>query len=140
MKQLPQPSPSAAKAKYHPNHIWVPGAKSYPGHTGSPLDEPAKTLKAGVHGVPGGENMLRRPNGSVRYFSIHEAALLQTFPPSYKFAGSRTAAMRQIGNAAPVRVVEALARSLRSVLLGPKAKEPTLSHIGLANGRPLTKI
>jgi hypothetical protein len=28
------------------------------GHTGSPLDEPAKTLKAGVHGVPGGENML----------------------------------------------------------------------------------
>jgi len=25
-------------------------------------------LKAGVHGVPGGENMLRRPDGSIRYF------------------------------------------------------------------------
>ena len=42
-----------------PNHRFQPGARSYPGHTGSPLDEPSKALKAGAHGVPGGENMLR---------------------------------------------------------------------------------
>ena len=48
-----------------PNHLRQEGARSYAGHTGSPLDEPAKTLKAGDHGVPGGENMLRNPDGSV---------------------------------------------------------------------------
>jgi DNA (cytosine-5)-methyltransferase 1 len=36
-----------------PNHFLNPGARSYPGHTGSPYDEPAKALKAGDHGVPG---------------------------------------------------------------------------------------
>ena len=50
------------------------------GHTGSALDEPAKTLKAGDHGVPGGENMLMLPDGTVRYFTVRESARLQTFP------------------------------------------------------------
>ena len=52
------------------NHSFQAGARIYPGHTGSPLDEPSKALKAGDHGVPGGENMLRHTNGKVRYFSI----------------------------------------------------------------------
>jgi DNA (cytosine-5)-methyltransferase 1 len=39
------------------NHVLQIGARVYPGHTGSPLDLPAKALKAGDHGVPGGENM-----------------------------------------------------------------------------------
>ena len=60
--------------KSHQNHFFQPGAKSYPGHTGSLLDEPAKALKAGDHGVPGGENMLRYPNGRVRYFTVRESA------------------------------------------------------------------
>ena len=55
-------------------HILQVGARVYPGHTGSPLDEPAKALKAGAHGVPGGENMLVKDDGSVRYFTIREAA------------------------------------------------------------------
>jgi DNA ligase 1 len=46
----------------------------YPGHTGSPMDEPAKTIKAGDHGVPGGENMLVRLDGSIRYFTVRETA------------------------------------------------------------------
>ena len=62
------------------NHIFQPGARSYAGHTGSPLDEPAKTIKAGDHGVPGGENMLAYPDGRVRYFTVRESARLQTFP------------------------------------------------------------
>jgi DNA (cytosine-5)-methyltransferase 1 len=37
------------------NHLLQAGARAYPGHTGSPLDMPAKALKAGDHGVPGGE-------------------------------------------------------------------------------------
>jgi DNA (cytosine-5)-methyltransferase 1 len=99
------------------NHRYQPGARSYPGHTGSPLDEPAKTLKAGVHGVPGGENMLARPDGTVRYFTVRESARLQTFPDNYELHGSWTEAMRQLGNAVPVQLAEVIARSVRSNLL-----------------------
>src|SRR6202000_3510252 len=51
-----------------PNHVFTPGARTYVGHTGSFLDEPSKTLKAGYHGVPGGENMFIKDDGTVRYF------------------------------------------------------------------------
>ena len=68
---LPDPECHPRKSSGWLNHKFQPGARSYPGHTGSPLDEPAKTLKAGVHGVPGGENMLRRPDGSIRYLKVH---------------------------------------------------------------------
>ena len=98
------------------NHVFMPGARSYPGHTGSPLDEPAKTLKAGDHGVPGGENMLTRPDGSLRYFTVREAARLQTFPDHYVFRGSWSEAMRQLGNAVPVRLAESVASSVSAAL------------------------
>ncbi len=100
-----------------PGHAFQPNARPYPGHTGSPPDKPAKTLKAGVHGVPGGENMLRRPDGSVRYFSVREAARLQTFPDRWHFSGAWTEAMRQIGNAVPVRLATIIAQSVAAPLL-----------------------
>lgn len=98
------------------NHYLNPGARSYPGHTGSPLDEPAKALKAGDHGVPGGENTLRLPNNSVRYFSVRECARLQTFPDEWTLAGSWTESMRQLGNAVPVSLAEIVASRLSKVI------------------------
>lgn len=113
---LPDPEENlAASGRLH-NHRFQPGARSYPGHTGSPLDEPAKTLKAGVHGVPGGENMLRRPDDSVRYFTVRESARLQTFPDDFVFHGSWTETMRQLGNAVPVVLAERIAKDIRSQL------------------------
>ncbi len=97
------------------NHFLNPGARKYPGHTGSPLDEPAKALKAGDHGVPGGENMLRYDDGTVRYFSVRECARIQTFPDDWAFEGSWTESMRQLGNAVPVRLAEQIARPLREM-------------------------
>lgn len=111
------PDPERFPANKVANHRFNPGARSYPGHTGSPLDEPAKTLKAGDHGVPGGENMLTRVDGSVRYFTVREAARLQTFPDDYIFRGPWTEAMRQLGNAVPVRLAETVARSVAQTLL-----------------------
>ncbi|MDQ1815484.1 DNA cytosine methyltransferase [Massilia sp. CCM 9210] len=90
-------------------HRFQPGARSYAGHTGSPLDEPAKALKAGDHGVPGGENMLRRPDGSVRYFTVRESARIQTFSDKFIFEGTWGETMRQLGNAVPVRLASVVA-------------------------------
>lgn len=113
---LPDPERAPSPGGVFADHRLQPGARSYPGHTGSPLDEPAKTLKAGVHGVPGGENMLRRPDGSVRYFSIRESARLQTFPDDFVFHGAWSETMRQLGNAVPVDLAEIVARSVRDHL------------------------
>lgn len=109
---LDLPDPRSDKAIDIPNHKFQPGAKAYPGHTGSPLDEPAKTLKAGDHGVPGGENMLVQSDGSLRYFTVREGARLQTFPDWFAFRSSWTESMRQIGNAVPVRLATVVARSV----------------------------
>lgn len=98
-------------------HRFQPGAKAYPGHTGSPLDLPAKTIKAGDHGVPGGENMLVRPDGSMRYFTVREASRLQTFPDDYVFHGAWSETMRQLGNAVPVRLAQIVACSVAQRLI-----------------------
>ena len=100
------------------NHFLNPGARIYPGHDGSQFDVPAKTLKAGDHGVPGGENMLRYYNGRVRYFSIRECARLQTFPDDWVFQGSWTEGMRQLGNAVPVELARIVAARLRDTIIG----------------------
>jgi DNA (cytosine-5)-methyltransferase 1 len=94
------------------SHILQDGARSYVGHTGSPLDLPAKALKAGDHGVPGGENMLVRGDGSVRYFSLRESARLMGLPDDYSFPRSWTESMRQMGNAVPVQLGEAIGKWL----------------------------
>jgi DNA (cytosine-5)-methyltransferase 1 len=100
-----------------PNHFYNPGARSYAGHTGSLYDAPAKALKAGDHGVPGGENTLRLDDGSVRYFSVRECARIQTFPDEWVLAGSWTESMRQLGNAVPVDLAWAVASRLQRVLI-----------------------
>lgn len=108
---LPDPEKSH-RSNSVADHRFQPNAKIYPGHTGSYLDEPSKTLKAGVHGVPGGENMLRRADGSVRYFTIREGARIQTFPDSYKFHGAWTECMRQLGNAVPAELARVVGESV----------------------------
>lgn len=110
------PHPTNHEGNRLANHSFQPGARSYPGHTGSPLDEAAKTLKAGVHGVPGGENMLLQPDGTVRYFSVRESARIQTFPDAYRLHGSWSEAMRQLGNAVPVEFARVLATDIAAHL------------------------
>lgn len=96
-----------------PNHFHVPGARSYRKHTGSPLDMPSKTIKAGVHGVSGGEAMLRDLDETVRYLTVREAALVQGFPNDYEFPGPRSRVMGVIGNAVAVHVAASLGAALR---------------------------
>ena len=117
ISDLPDPEVHSRKSKRWPNHEFQPGARAYKGHTGSPLDEPAKTLKAGVHGVPGGENMLRRSNDTLRYFTVRESARLQTFPDEFVFHGSWSKTVCQLGNAVPVELARILAYDIYQHLL-----------------------
>lgn len=114
---LPDPTNTALAAKYN-NHIFRDGAKSYAGHSGSKLDEPSKTIKAGAHGVPGGENTVVLDDGTVRYYTVRESARIQTFPDEYLFSASWTESMRQIGNAVPVRLAKVVGDSVMSQMKG----------------------
>ncbi|MCB1561065.1 MAG: DNA cytosine methyltransferase [Xanthomonadales bacterium] len=111
LHDLPDPRRRPNKAW---NHEFRDGARPYPGHTGSVLDEPSKALKAGDHGVPGGENMMAFGDGSYRYYSIREAARIQTFPDDYRFSGAWSEAMRQLGNAVPVKLANVVGESIRA--------------------------
>lgn len=113
----------------HPNdkhgildHVFKDGARIYPGHTGSEIDEPSKTIKAGGHGVPGGENMIRYEDDSVRYFTTYEAKLIQTFPKDFIVTGAWGEAMRQIGNAVPVKLSETIGKQLVAILQGNRSQ------------------
>ena len=98
------------------DHIFHDGARIYPGHTGSILDAPAKTIKAGDHGVPGGENMIRFSDGSVRYLTVLEAKRLQTFLDDFVIKGVWGEALRQIGNAVPILLAKTMGHELMKIL------------------------
>lgn len=120
---MDMPDPRVKEAKEFFNHCFQDGARTYKGHTGSPIDLPAKTLKAGSHGVPGGENMMVIPNGTTRYFTVRESARLQTFPDGYVFPGSWTEAMRQLGNAVPVTLARHIFSSVAECILTTQIHE-----------------
>lgn len=54
-----------------------------------------------------------------RTLSIREAARIQTFPDRFRFSGSPSHRMRQIGNAVPPLLAEAIGRALRRALDRP---------------------
>jgi len=111
------------------------------------LDGPAKTLPASMggnatpiidqdefqHGAEPwvvayhsrlleGKPPLARAPSRLRRITVQEAAALQTFPPEWEFAGTRVAQYRQVGNAVPPRLAEAVAHAVREVL---ERQEPT---------------
>lgn len=109
------------------DHVGWPDARIYAGHTPNVLDRPAKTVKAGVHGVPGGESVMltdtRIPGSKAggqryrhRYMTVREAARVMTFPDEWKLCGPRGEKMRQLGNAVPVLLGEVFAKAVVTVL------------------------
>jgi DNA (cytosine-5)-methyltransferase 1 len=68
--------------------------------------------------------MLVKSDGSVRYFTVREAARLQTFPDNFVFHGAWSETMRQLGNAVPVALSRTIASSVALTLL--EAEEQAL--------------
>jgi DNA (cytosine-5)-methyltransferase 1 len=115
--------PAPTKREEIPGHWQHSGARAYDNHTGSCLDEPAKALKAGDHGVPGGENMLTNSRDNVRYFTVREMARLQDFPDAFVVSGSWKAATRQLGNAVPTSVGKCMGSAVLKIIKGKRARQ-----------------
>ncbi|MFR4802389.1 MAG: DNA cytosine methyltransferase [Eggerthellaceae bacterium] len=60
--------------------------------------------------------MLIQDDGEPRYYTVREAARIQTFPDDYRFDGTWSEAMRQLGNAVPVKLAEVIAKEVASKL------------------------
>lgn len=80
------------------------------------IDEPAPTMR-GVNrpvpkGYPGHPNDACPLNDSVRALTTEERALVQTFPATFSWIGSKTDVEQMIGNAVPVKLAEFVAKSL----------------------------
>ncbi len=118
IKDLPAPLGDRVEHPDWIHHYGWPGARVYPGHTPNDLDRPAKTVKAGVHGVPGGETVLRLDDGSIRYMTVREVARVMTFPDHWRLAGPRGEQMRQLGNAVPVLLARVMAGAVAAALAG----------------------
>jgi DNA (cytosine-5)-methyltransferase 1 len=105
------------------------------------LDGPAKTLPASMGGnatpiidqdelehgaepwvveyhrwLREGNSPLSAAPERLRRITVQEAAALQTFPAEWSISGPRVAQYRQIGNAVPPNLAEAVAQSVRKVL------------------------
>ena len=55
--------------------------------------------------------------------TVQMAALLQGFPPEWRFSGKKTAQYRQVGNAFPPPVAAALGNAIRAALAGETADD-----------------
>ena len=81
-------------------------------------DLPAPTV-TGRGDRKGGVVVLPHPNGT-RRMTIRELATIQSFPTDFLFVGAKTDCYRQIANAVPIGLSEAVARSVLKELAGVK--------------------
>jgi DNA (cytosine-5)-methyltransferase 1 len=71
------------------------------------------------------ERDLFRPDGPM--LTVAQAAMIQGFPEDWKFQGRKTARYRQVGNAFPPPVAEAVGRAIAAVLR-PEHREELLAE------------
>ena len=60
-----------------------------------------------------------------RPITHREAARFQSFPDDFKFLGTKVEIARQIGNAVPPKLAEALAQSVLNILKAGEKPEPS---------------
>jgi DNA (cytosine-5)-methyltransferase 1 len=77
------------------------------------------------HLMSGGKPHQGEAPRRLRRLTIRECMAIQTFPDDYRFYGRKSSVYRQIGNAVPCDLAEAVARSFRAVLSAHEAALPS---------------
>lgn len=98
----------------------VGGSKKHGGPDLGPTRARAEWLRLGVDGLGVG-NEAPGPDVPVKFIpklTLRMVARLQGFPDDWRFAGLKTAAYRQIGNAFPPPVAAAVGRSIYAAITG----------------------
>ncbi len=94
------------------------------------IDEPAPTMR-GVNrpipkGYPGHPNDACKLRENIRSLTTLERALIQTFPPDFKWCGNKTEMEQMIGNAVPVKLAEFVGKALLNVIFINENSEKNL--------------
>lgn len=105
----------------------VGGSRKHGGPDLGPTRARAAWLQLGVDGrsiaaeAPSGDD----PMDHTPKLTLDMVAKIQGFPPDWKFAGRKTAAYRQIGNAFPPPVAKAVAKSIGDALEAARSENRT---------------
>ncbi|GAA2199978.1 DNA cytosine methyltransferase [Sinomonas flava] len=97
-----------------PTHLQAPCWRKHTSGSGDVMgrlrsDRPSVTIRTEFFKPEKGRYLHPTANRAITHY---EAALLQGFPDSHRFVGSKTAIARQIGNAVPIPLGRAIARHL----------------------------
>jgi DNA (cytosine-5)-methyltransferase 1 len=98
----------------------VGGSKKHGGPDLGPTRARAKWAELGVDGGSVANDdepaTLDGPKGRGPRLTVEQCALIQGFPPEWRFAGGKTARYRQVGNAFPPPVAQAVAERIAAAL------------------------
>lgn len=99
----------------------VGGSKKHGGPDLGPTRAKKAWAELGVDGMGLANEPPERDFVGMPRLTVGMTATLQGFPSDWQFAGLKTAAYRQVGNAFPPPVAAAVASSIRAALLAPAA-------------------
>ena len=111
----------------------VGGSKRHGGADLGPTRARLAWEKLGVNGkgladAPPAKGFVGMPKLTVKM-----AALVQGFPPDWEFIGKKTSAYRQVGNAFPPPVAEAIGGAIKKALLSQSDRGRPVEGVGVAN-------
>lgn len=122
---LPRPTTSNTNEMEYNGSIlyntWYPETTAKPGDADTVVldpDKPALTVRGASSRPPLHYEPIITESGELKYrcISLREMAMIQSFPKDMKFWGNRSEQRKQVGNAVPVKLATAVAKSIRDVL------------------------